>query len=58
MSFHGDIIIAVVHMALQNTTVDSRTPNEAEHKLEGVFEAVGEGQEGDQDIMVGLEVVS
>ena len=31
-------------MALQNTTVDSRTPNEAEHKLEGVFEAVGEGQ--------------
>ena len=45
-------------MALQNTTVGNRTPNEVERKLEGVFEAVGEGQEGDENIMVRLEVVS
>ena len=58
VSFHGDIIAAVVHMALQNTIVGNRTPNEAEGKLDGVFEAVGEGQEAIEDIMVGLEAVS
>ena len=58
VSFHGEIIAEVVHIALQNTTVGNRTPDEAERKLESVFEAVGEGQEGDEDIMVGLEVVS
>ena len=39
-------------------TVSNRTSKEAEGKLDGVFEAVGEGQEGNEDIMVGLEVVS
>ena len=39
-------------------TISNRAPKEAEGELDGVFEAVGEGQEGDEDIVVGLEVVS